>query len=41
MNEINEKIERLIDQQSTLGKSPDLVEYDDQELQFQLITEKD
>ena len=29
MNEIDNKIERLIDQQSMHGKSPDLSEHDD------------
>lgn len=41
MNEIDNKIERLIDQQSTLGKSPDLSQHDDQQqLQFELQLQK-
>ena len=41
MNEIDNKIERLIDQQSMHGKSPDLSEHDDrQQLQFELQLQK-
>jgi len=41
MNEIDEKTERLIDQQSVHGKSPDLSKHDDpKQLQFELQLQK-